>query len=174
MKAALRSLTVVLVAAAAFMSTSAASAKPASTSFEIVGYEYGFTSTVGAFAGRAKGNARDSGLWNAVVKHDRLGSTSAYVNGGSFEIGVKTASGGVDAIMGTFVHHGGRITTVDAGTDCGKQRYRVTAKLENVRTLSSSHGSGALTVKLTHYRARILGHCVAYKARVTGSVTFAY
>jgi hypothetical protein len=29
-------------------------------------------------------------------------------------------------------------------------------------------------VTLTHYRVRVLGSCVAYKARVAGSVTFSY
>jgi hypothetical protein len=35
-------------------------------------------------------------------------------------------------------------------------------------------GSGQLAVRLTHYRARVLGRCVIYKARVAGTVTFTY
>src|SRR5437763_104295 len=54
----------------------AAAAEPASTSFTISGSEYGFTSTVGSFAGSGAGNAGETGFWNATVKHDRLGGTA--------------------------------------------------------------------------------------------------
>src|ERR671935_325397 len=118
------------VAGLAFASP--ASATPPSTSFKITGYEYAFTSTVGSFAGRGVGNVRDTGFWNATVTHDRLGATSAFVNGGTFVITVKKASGGLDAIAGTFTHHGGTITTLKPGTNCTNQQYRVSAKLEDV------------------------------------------
>lgn len=149
-------------------------ATPASTTFKITGYEYAFTSTVGSFAGRGAGDAGDIGFWNATVKHDRLGATSAFVNGGTFVITVKTATGGLDAVAGTFVHHGGTIATLKSGTHCTNQQYRVTARLQDVLTTSSSGGSGSLSAILTHYRAAVVGRCVAYKARVTGSVSFTY
>jgi hypothetical protein len=167
-------LSILAVVVAALVLATAASATPASTSFKIVGYEYAFTSTVGSFAGRGVGDAGDSGFWNALVQHDRLGSTTAYVNGGSFAITVKTAGGGVDAVVGTFAHRGGTITTLRRGTNCTNQEYRVSAKLQDVQTPTTSAGSGTLAVTLTHYRVRLFGRCVAIKARVAGSVSFAY
>jgi hypothetical protein len=162
------------LALAALAAPSAAPASPGSTSFKITGYEYAFTSTVGSFAGRGGGNAGDMGFWNAVVQHDRLGSKSSFVNGGSFVITVKKATGGLDAVAGTFTHHGGTITTLRPGANCTNQQYRVTAKLQDVLTTTSSGGSGTLLATLTHYRVRLFGHCVAIKARVAGSVSFTY
>jgi hypothetical protein len=159
---------------AALVLATPASATPGSTSFKITGYEYAFTSTVGSFAGRGTGNTGDSGFWNATVNHDRLGLRSAFVNGGTFVITVKKATGGLDAVAGTFVHHGGTIATLKPGANCTNQQYRVTAKLQDVLTPSSSGGSGMLSATLTHYRLRALGRCLAYKARVAGSVSLTY
>jgi hypothetical protein len=154
---------------------SGAAAAPRSTSFTITGSEYAFSSTVGAFAGRGVGNAGDIGFWNATVRHDRLGGVSPiYVNGGSFEMTVRPPGGGIDAVAGTLTHHGGTITTLKPGANCTNQQYRVTARLQHVLTPNSSRGSGSLKVTLTHYRLRVLGHCVAVKARVAGTVTFQY
>jgi hypothetical protein len=153
----------------------AGSAAPASTSFAVVGYEYAFTSTVGSFAGRGTGNADEKALWNVVVRHDRLGGAQpAYVNGGTFALTTRSSGGHVDAVAGTLTHHGGTITTLRRGANCTNQRYRVTAALQDVRTRTSSGGSGQLAVTLTHYRKRILARCVAYKARVVGAVDFTY
>lgn len=173
MRAAVRLLVVVPLAGAALALPAAGSAKPASTSFVIVGYEYAFTSTVGSFAGYGRGNADESGLWDATVEHDRLGSSPTYVNGGSFAM---TTSGpsGVDAVTGSFAYHGGKITTLASGTNCTNQRYRVTGTLEDVSTTTTAGGSGTFDVTLTHYRARLFGHCVIYKARVAGTVGFTY
>ena len=154
---------------AALVLATPASATPGSTSFKITGYEYAFTSTVGSFAGRGTGNTGDTGFWNATVNHDRLGARSAFVNGGTFVITVKKATGGLDAVAGTFVHHGGTIATLKPGANCTNQQYRVTAKLQDVLTPSSSGGSGMLSATLTHYRLRALGRCIAYKARVAGA-----
>jgi hypothetical protein len=172
MKASL--LFVLSVVLAALVLPSAAPASPGSTSFKITGYEYAFTSTVGSFAGRSVGNAADTGLWNAVVEHDRLGSRSSFVNGGSFVITVRKPTGGLDAVAGTFTHHGGTITTLRPGRNCTNQQYRVSAKLQDVLTPTSSGGSGTLSATLTHYRVRVFGRCVAIKARVAGSVSFTY
>jgi hypothetical protein len=153
----------------------AAVAAPGSASFTITGSEYAFTSTVGAFAGRAAGNAGDIGFWNATVRHDRLGGVSPiYVNGGSFEMTVRPPGGGIDAVAGTLTHHGGTITTLKPGANCTNQQYRVAARLQDVLTPNSAGGSGSLKVTLTHYRLRVLGHCLAVKARVAGTVTFHY
>jgi hypothetical protein len=174
MRAALRSLCIVPLAAAALCLPTAASAKPTSTSFAIVGYEYAFTSTVGSFAGTGRGNAGDTALWNASVQHDPLGSIPTYVNGGSFAMTTWSPSGHVDFVRDDFTYHGGRITTIDPGANCTNQRYRVTDTLENVSTTTTANGSGRFVATLTHYRLRLLGHCIIYKARVAGTVSFTY
>jgi hypothetical protein len=76
-----RRLLLVALAFAA-LAIPAAASPPVSTSFNIVGYEYAFTSSVGSFAGNGSGNAGGTGYWNATVRHDPLGSDPAYVNGG--------------------------------------------------------------------------------------------
>jgi hypothetical protein len=172
--ALVRSLCVVPIAAAALALPAAGTAAPASTSFKIVGFEYAFTPTVGSFAGKANGDRGDAGWWNAYVQHDRLGSVPAYVNGGSFGMATRSATGAFDVVTGDFTYHGGTITTLKPGTNCTNQQYRVTATIADVSTTTSSGGTGALDVTLTHYRVRVLGRCVAYKARVAGSVTFSY
>ena len=174
MSRALRLSCVALAAWAALALPAAGSAAPTSTSFTIVGYEYAFTPTVGTFAGGGRGDADETAAWNAVVKHDRLGSVPAYVNGGSVAMTTRSATGSLDAIVGTLTYHGGTITTLERGANCTNQRYRVTAALHGVRTTTSEGGSGELAVTLTHYRKRLLDRCVAYKARVAGTVSFTY
>jgi hypothetical protein len=171
---ALRSSLVVVAALAALAAARGAPAAPASTSFAIVGYEYAFTSTVGSFGGSGHGNANESAAWNARVEHDPLGSTPTYVNGGSFAITTLSSSGHADFATGDFVYHGGRITTLDPGAGCTNQRYRVTGALENVATTTTSGGSGSFAATLTHFRYSLLGHCVIYAARVSGTVSFSY
>jgi hypothetical protein len=173
MKALIRSTAAALVAVAALALPAAATAAPASTSFAVVGYEYAFTQTVGSFAGHATGNAGDTGLWNATVEHDPLGSVPTYINGGRFEM--TTVRGlSADYVTGDFVYHGGRITVLDPGANCTNQRYRVAGGLENVATSTSSGGSGMFSVVLTHYRHPFFGRCLIYKARVAGGVSFVY
>lgn len=164
----------VLALLAALSLPAAASSAPASTSFTIVGYEYAFTSTVGTFAGTGQGDAGGKGFWNVTVKHDKLGSRPAYVNGGPFAMTVAGPGTKVDAVVGTFAFHGGMITTLDPGANCTNQRYRVADALTGVSTTSTRNGTGTFSVVLTHYRHKILGHCIAYKARVAGTVTFSY
>jgi hypothetical protein len=174
MRAALRTLLVTGATLAALVAAPGASARPASTSFAIVGYEYAFTSTVGSFAGTGHGNAGDSAAWNARVVHDALGSTPTYVNGGSFAIATRGSGGHVDYASGAFTRHGGTITVIDRGTGCTNQRYRVTGTLHGVATRSTSGGSGRFGATLTHFRHSLLGHCVIYAARVSGTVGFSY
>src|SRR5436189_5611058 len=163
-----------LALAAALALPAAASSAPASTSFKIVGYEYAFTPTVGSFAGNGTGDAGGTAYWNATVKHDRLGSVPTYVNGGSFAMTVRGPGSSVDAVVGTFTHHGGKITTLDRGVNCTNQKYLVADTLNAVSTPTTSNGVGNFSVTLTFYRHRLLGRCVAYKARVSGTVSFAY
>src|SRR2546421_5517213 len=169
-----RLLLVVPLALAAVALPAAASSVTMSTSFKIVGYEYAFTSTVGSFAGNGSGDAGGTAYWNATVKHDRLGSEPTYVNGGSFAMAIRGPGNSVDAVVGTFTHHGGKITTLDRGANCTNQKYLVADTLQAVSTPKTSNGSGNFTVTLTHYRHRLLGRCVAYKARVSGMVSFTY
>jgi hypothetical protein len=169
-----RPLLLVPLALAALALPAAASSAPRSTSFAIVGYEYAFTSTVGSFAGTGTGNASDRAYWNATVKHDRLGSTPTYVNGGPFAMTIRGAGGSVDAVVGTFTHHGGMITTLDRGANCTNQKYLVADTVRDVSTPTTSNGVGNFKVTLTHYRHRLFGRCVAYKARVAGTVSFRY
>src|SRR5206468_5545390 len=133
---------ILLLALAAMALPAAASSAPVSTSFTIIGYEYAFTSTVGSFAGNGTGNAGGAAYWNATVKHDRLGSDPTYVNGGSFAMAVRGPGSLVDAVVGTFTHHGGKITTLDRGANCTNQKYLVVDTLKAVSTPKSSNGSG--------------------------------
>jgi hypothetical protein len=167
-------LSVAFLVSAALGLPAAGSAAPASTSFTVNGYEYAFTPTVGSFAGRARGDAAETAVWNAVVKHDRLGAVPASVNGGSVTMATRSAGGVLDAVVGTLASHGGTITTLRRGANCTNQRYRVSATVEDVRTTTSAGGSGQFVVTLTHYRERLLGRCVAYMARVAGTVSFTY
>ena len=152
----------------------AASSTPVSSTFTISGREYAFTSTHGLFAGTGKGNRGGTAYWNASVKHDKLGPSPAYVNGGSVAITVRNGGVSVDAIVGTFARHGGTISSLVRGENCTNQKYLVTGRLEHVLTTSTSNGTGSLSATLTHFRHRILGRCIAYKASVAGTVTFAY
>src|SRR5215210_913038 len=161
-------------ALAAIALPAAASSEPSSSTFAISGREYAFTSTHGLFAGSGSGSNGGTAFWNASVKHDKLGSSPAYVNGGSIAITVRNRGTSVDAILGSLTHRGGTISALDRGANCTSQTYLVTGKLERVLTTSTSKGTGSLSVTLTHFRHRVLGRCVAYKARVVGSVTFAY
>ncbi len=169
-----RALLVVPLAFAAGALPAAASPAPVSTSFKIAGYEYAFTSTVGSFAGNGSGDAGGTAYWNATVKHDQLGSDPTYVNGGFFAMTIRGPGTSVDAVIGTFTHHGGKITTLDRGANCTNQKYLVADALKSVSTPKTSNGSGNFSVTLTHYRHRLLGRCVAYKARVSGMVSFTY
>jgi hypothetical protein len=162
------------VALGALVTAGGAAARPASTSFSITGYEYAFTQTVGSFAGTGHGNAGDSAAWNTRVVHDPLGSTPTYVNGGTFAMTTVGSGGHVDRANGTFVHHGGTITTLNPGAGCTNQQFLVTGRLSNVSTTTTSGGTGNFRATLTHFRTSILGRCVIYAARVAGTVSFTY
>jgi hypothetical protein len=174
MRGSFRLLSVAVVAAAALATPAAASAAPASTTFAVRGHEYAFTPTVGFFAGTGAGNTGDAAVWNTYVEHDPLGSTPTYITGGSFVMATRSPSGMLDHVRGSFVHHGGTITTMDPGDNCTNQQYRVTGALENVVTNTTTGGTGDVDVILTHFRARLFGRCIAYRATVVGTATFSY
>jgi 7-cyano-7-deazaguanine reductase len=50
---------------------------------------------------------------------------------------VRGPGNSVDAVVGTFTHHGGKITTLDSGTNCTNQKYLVADTLKAVSTLTS-------------------------------------
>jgi hypothetical protein len=173
MKTVFRASIAALAAVAALSVPAAAGARPASAIFNVSGNEYAFTQTVGSFAGHASGNAGDTGLWNATVEHDPLGSQPTYINGGSFQM--TTIRGfSADYVTGDFVHHGGQITVLDPGAGCTNQRFLVAGGMDNVGTRTSSGGTGMFSLTLTHYRYSLLGHCIIYNARVSGTVSFVY
>ena len=174
MARSLRLAVTALVAVAALAIPTAASAAPASTSFNIRGFEYAFTQTVGFFAGSGIGTAGDRAAWNTSVEHDPLGSTPTYVNGGSFQMITRSATGRLDFVIGTFVKHGGMIMTIDPGAGCTNQRFLVTGTLSDVATSTTAGGTGAFSVVLTHFRASLLGRCVTYSASVAGTVSLNY
>ena len=164
----------VCIAVGALSMASAGAAAPASTSFTIVGYEYAFTSTVGSFAGTGTGNAGEVATWNVTVDHDPLGSTPTYINGGSLALATASTSVHLDYVTGTLAYHGGTITTLDRGAGCTNQRYLVSGRLERVATSTTSGGTGSFSVVLTHYRYSLFGHCLIYKARVSGVASLTY
>lgn len=174
MARSLRLAATVLVAVAALAIPTAASAAPASTSFNITGFEYAFTQTVGFFAGSGTGNAGDRAVWNTSVEHDRLGSVPTFVNGGSFQMATRSTTGRLDFVTGTFVNHGGTITTIDPGAGCTKQRFLVTGTLADLATSTTAGGTGGFSVTLTHFRTPLFGRCVTYSASVAGTVGFEY
>jgi hypothetical protein len=174
MKPLVRSSVTILLAIAALALPAGASAAPASTTFAIAGNEYAFTSTVGSFAGTGQGNAGDRAVWNTSVQHDPLGSVPTYVNGGTFQMATASPTGHVDSVRGTFVYHGGTITTLSTGPNCTNQRFLVTGTLQDVATTTSSGGSGSFSAVLTHYRISLFGQCFIYNARVVGTVSFTY
>lgn len=165
---------VALAGLVALVLPASAASAPVSTTFKVVGYEYAFTSTVGSFAGTGAGDAGGKAYWNARVKHDRLGSNPTYVNGGQFAMTVTGPGLTVDAVVGTFTYHGGTIKTLDPGANCTNQKYLVADTLRDVLTATTTKGTGTFRVTLTHYRHRVLGRCIAYKARVSGTVSFTY
>jgi hypothetical protein len=160
--------------AAALAIVPAASAAPGSTNFTVSLAEYAFTSTVGCFAGKGHGNAGDSALADTCIEHDRLGSRPTYITGGWFAMTTRSPSGAIDYVSGSYVYHGGTVTTINPGPNCTNQQYGINGALEHVATSNTSGGSGTFAGTLTHYRTRVFGRCVTYWARVRAGVTFAY
>jgi hypothetical protein len=152
-----------------------AAAAPASTTFTVVGYEYAFTSTLGCFAGTARGTAGDRGTWSACVQHEPLGSSpTPSITGGRLVMATRSPTGAFDAVTGSFVFQGGTIETMNSGPNCTNQEYLVSGSLQDVATTTTSGGSGTFSVILTHYRTSLFGRCIIYAARVSGTASFTY
>jgi hypothetical protein len=150
----------------------AAEAIPDSTTFRVQGIEIAFTSTQGTFVGYGHGAAGDRTAWKAVVDHAPLSSQPAAITGGRFSMATLSSTPSVDLVSGAFT--GGTIAVVDPGLGCTKQTFDVSGDVGDVSTSTSSGGSGAFAVRLTHHRFRVLGRCVTYAATVTGTASFAY
>jgi hypothetical protein len=160
--------------AAALALVPTASAAPGSTNFTVSLAEYAFTSTVGCFTGNGHGDAGDSALADTCIEHDPLGSQPTYITGGWFAMTTRSSSGALDYVSGSYVYHGGTVTTINPGPDCTNQQYGINGALEDVSTSDTSGGTGTFVGTLTHYRTRVFGRCVTYWARVRAGVTFAY
>jgi hypothetical protein len=157
---------VLAVAAALFISPASARAAP-SFADSISGYEYAATSAQGRFVGLASGAL--PGAWSGIVDHTPLG-TSATITGGEFHLATRL-DGRLTAIAGAFT--AGTVTELTGFTGCANRRYAVTGVLGDLGPGSAGRGTGTFRATLTHYRTTILGHCVTYSARVSGSLSLA-
>src|SRR5688572_25436023 len=162
----------VITAAALAALPVAADAAPDSTTFRVQGVEIVFTSTRATFVGYGRGTAGDRSAWKAVVDHTPLSSVPASITGGRFSMATLSPTPSTDFVVGAFT--GGTIKVVNPGLGCTNQTFDVSGSVGDVRTSTSSGGSGAFAVRLTHHRFRVLGRCVTYAATVTGSASFAY
>jgi len=124
---------------------------------QVKGLEYSATSTVGKFAGTARGDL--PGTWNATVVHQEISANPASISGGSFTLY------SVRAIQGTFT--GGAVTRREQAPGCVNEVFDVDGTLS-----LTGGGSGSFDVVLTHLRRQVpqLG-CVTYAATVTGALT---
>jgi len=155
-----------IVAAAALFSPAAAIAATTSSD-SISGFEYAATSTQGRFVGIASGAL--PGAWSVTVDHTPLG-TSAAITDGDFHLATRR-DGALTAVTGDFT--GGTVRQLSGFTGCVNRRYAVTGVLGDVGFGSAGRGTGRFAATLTHYRARIFGHCVTYSASVSGSLSLA-
>jgi hypothetical protein len=132
------------------------------------GTEVAYTSTQGTFTGYATGDL--PGSWEAVIDHTVL-SPNATITGGSFTLA--TVIHWIPrTIDGTFAA-GGTVTRFYREPGCGIQRYAVHDDLTHVGVGGGS-GSGQISATLTHYRHSVLGHCIAYAATISGTVTLTF
>jgi hypothetical protein len=151
------------------IAVSATGAAAATTQTDTVkGTEVGFTSTQGSFAGYASGDR--PGTWEATINHTVL-SPNATITSGTFTL-YTVIGWSVKPVNGTFAYGGSVVQTYQA-TGCGIQRYAVRDKLVNVG-VNGGTGTGYVSATLTHYRTSVLGHCVAYSATITGTVTLTF
>ncbi len=142
-----------------------------SDTYTVEGVEIGATSTEGTFVGSGTGTSGDDAVWQAIVDHQPL-SPSCYSNGGCEITGgtFALANGDVEAINGTFAS--GAITLVSQAPGCGIQVFSVLGTLTDVITPTSTGGTGTFAATLTHFRARFLGRCTTFFAKVSGTVSF--
>jgi hypothetical protein len=157
----------VLAAAAALFISPASAIAPATYSDSISGYEYAATPTQGRFAGIASGAL--PGGWSVTVDHTPLG-TSATITGAGFHLATHL-HGTFTVVTGDLT--GGTVRQLSGFTGCVNQRYAVHGVLGDVGFGSAGRGTGTVVATLTHYRTKILGHCLTYSASISGSLSLA-
>jgi hypothetical protein len=140
----------------------------------ITGVETAATSTEGTFVGTASGQL--PGAWRAVVDHavlPRNVGASTAITGGTFALFTVIHADAV-TIHGAFARRSAGITMLSAGAGCKDQRFRIKDRLTRVGIRGHRDGAGTVSAVLTHYRTRILGHCVTYSASVAGTITLTF
>ena len=170
----LRGLGVVAVAVASVGITSGAVYASTTSTDTITGVEVAASSTQGTFVGIASGQI--PGLWQAVVDHDSLPQTvgsSAAINGGTFALTTRINDQPA-TVDGALAYNATGITMLKAGTGCKSQKFQITDDLTGVGMGAVGTGTGTISAVLTHYRARLFGHCVTYAASVAGSITLSF
>jgi hypothetical protein len=153
----------VAVTTLAFPTTASAAVSP---SYAFSGYEIWATSTVGTFAGQARGADGDTAAWKASIEHTVQTIPDGRITGGTAEL----VTSDLTYIHGEFT--GGRLWLVDDGEgSCGDLTHKVRGKLANVtRSDGGAIGTGLFKGRLIHYRAPILGQCIAYSASARGTI----
>lgn len=159
--------TLVLVAALICTLALPATAQAAvSRSYNFTGYEVWATSTVGTFAGAARGSSGDLATWAAAIEHTVDVSPTGAITGGY----ARLVTSDLTRIRGTISR--GTLTLVSEGSGaCGKLTHEVYGKLVNVvRSDTGAVGKGKLVGILTHYRVWFFGQCIAYSASARGTI----
>ncbi len=165
----LRRSALALVVACVVLGTNATQAVATATRTDTIkGTEVGYTSIKGVFAGYASGDL--SGAWTAVIDHTVL-SPNATITGGRFAL-YAVSDWVPKTVKGNFAS-GGTVTKTYQAPGCGIQRYAVEGRLTRVG-IDGGSGHGKVSATLTHHRHRVLGHCVAYAASISGTVTLTY
>lgn len=164
-----RRFALLLLMAGVVLSIATGQASASTTHTDTVkGTEVAYTSTQGTFTGYATGDL--PGSWAAVIGHTVL-SPDATITGGSFTLA--TVLHWIPrTVEGTFAA-GGTVTRIYREPGCGIQKYAVEDNFLHVGVGGGS-GSGHVSATLTHYRHSVFGHCIAYAATISGTVTLTF
>jgi hypothetical protein len=137
-----------------------------SESYKFNGWEYWATTTVGYFAGNARGSEGDPAAWEARIEHTVQTIPVGYITGGYAQL----LSSDLTRVRGDF--SGGKLRLIDEGAgSCGNLTHKVRGALVDVtRSDNGQVGTGLLVGRLIHYRVSILGICTAYAARAYGTI----
>ena len=159
----------ILFTAGVLLSIGTSQATASTTRTDTVkGTEVAYTSTQGTFTGYATWDL--PGSWAAVIDHTVL-SPDATITGGSFTLA--TVIHWIPrTVEGTFAA-GGTVTRIYREPGCGIQKYSIQDDLVHVGVGGGS-GSGHVSATLIHYRHSVLGHCIAYAATISGTVTLTF
>jgi hypothetical protein len=159
-----------LLAVVLLLSSSATATAHVSRAYAIVGVEVWATPTVGTFVGEAVGSGGDLAVWRASIEHTVQTQPFGLITGGRAI--VRTSD--LTKVTGRFTR--GRLVLIDDGGEgCGDLTHRVRGRLRGVtRSDANAVGTGRFRAILVHYRASILGHCIAYSATAQGTITFEF